>query len=82
MQTGCPVLLELLAACDGTYHVEQAIHQFLVDSWHHGEWFIRSEKVDGVIEAIRSGKVKSHIGMYGPERPIVTELKRQLKSST
>jgi hypothetical protein len=81
MQVGCPVLLELLAACDGTFHVEQAIHGFLADSWHHGEWFSRNEKVMGVVEAIKINRVKSHIGMYGPEPPIVTELKRQLKNS-
>lgn len=61
MQVGCPVLLELLAFCDGTYPVEQAIHRYLNDSWHHGEWFSRNEKVAGVIAAIREDRLKSHI---------------------
>jgi hypothetical protein len=82
MQVGCPVLLELLAACDGTHNVELAIHQFLIDSWHHGEWFSRTEKVDAVVMAMRDGKVKSHIGMHSPDVPVLTELKRQLGVSS
>lgn len=78
LQIGCPVMLELLSFCDGTYPVEQAIHQFLADSWHHGEWFSRNEKVIGVIHAIRENRVKHHIGTHVKDPPAFVPQKRDL----
>lgn len=78
MQVGCPVLLELLATCDGTYPVEQGIHKYLADSWHHGEWFSRNAKVAGVIGAIHDGTVKTHIGMRPSDSSGFDPLKHEL----
>lgn len=57
LQTGSPVMLELLAFCPGRPHHETMIHRRLMGLRHHGEWFRRCDKSMEIVTQIAAGTV-------------------------
>lgn len=57
LQTGSPVILELLASCWAQPHHETMIHKRLVLSRSHGEWFTRTAEVMRVVEMIKANEI-------------------------
>lgn len=55
LQAGCPVKLVLWGFCkQGSPNTEQEVHKELKQFRSHGEWFLLSEEVRGVIERIKA----------------------------
>lgn len=55
LQTGHYKQLKLLATISMPFEVERWIHKGLADAHLRGEWFQRTEKVNKIIEAAKSG---------------------------
>lgn len=65
LQTSSPYDLKIRAAFVGKEATEKFLHQKFEDLHLRGEWFSKSDRIDRVIDAIRSGDVPDYFpGVY------------------
>lgn len=51
-----PFEIELVAATDGSYDLEAAIHNHFADSWSHLEWFRVTPEMEAMVDDINAGR--------------------------
>lgn len=65
----CPYPIEVLATTDGGRREESQFQWFFVDDWAHSEWFMRTERMNEIIEKINGGASASELVGHIEPRP-------------
>lgn len=81
MTVWSPLLLEIVATIPGDQKLELRFHAAFKADWSHGEWFNPSERLDGVIDAIQSGRFNTDClpakgCRLGRKAPLMTQGRR------
>lgn len=78
LQTGSPVLLELIGRADGRVCNEKRIHRLLIGSRSHGEWFNRTPQVREVLTRITRNEVTEWLALNAQlAEPTIKHLRGQ-----
>jgi hypothetical protein len=61
MQCNTPFEVRIIATADAHHTLEETLHKFLAEDRIRGEWFRRSPRVNGLIEAINSDRIVAYL---------------------
>lgn len=65
----CPFPLRILATIEGNAKTESQFHHFFADDWVHSEWFLRTPRMDAVLDRIAQGEFARTIVGNMPDTP-------------